>query len=116
VLLSLSFFLDVVIDLFGSIFLVLMQQLNFANLGHFTFHMGLVFVASLINILGVPLFRMDEMMRGHRGWRELNTLNGDKFSKINNFIGGLMSPRSSESKAVAVTKEIEDDEWTFEQV
>ena len=45
------------------------------------------------------------MMRGHRGWRELNMLNGDKISKINNFIGGLMSPKSSENKAIAGSKE-----------
>ena len=56
------------------------------------------------------------MMRGHRGWRELNMLNGDKISKINNFIGGLMSPKSSENKAIAGSKESEDEEWNYEQV
>ncbi|KAI5056701.1 hypothetical protein GOP47_0028519 [Adiantum capillus-veneris] len=59
--------------------------------------------------------RMDDMMRGHRGWRELSMLNGDKLTKINNFIGGLMSPRSSENKGFTGAKEADDEEWAFEQ-
>eukprot|EP00250_Pteridium_aquilinum_P001456 c11646_g1_i1 orf=256-1281(+) len=59
--------------------------------------------------------RMDEMMRGHRGWRELSMLNGDKLTKINHFIGGLMSPRSSEHKGFTGAKEADEEEWAFEQ-
>lgn len=53
--------------------------------------------------------RMDEMMRGHRGWRELSMLNGDKIAKLNSFFEGLMSPRSSE------LRDVDNDEWAFEQ-
>ncbi|KAH7444971.1 hypothetical protein KP509_02G100100 [Ceratopteris richardii] len=58
---------------------------------------------------------MDEMMRGHRGWRELSALNGDNLSKFNNFIGGLMSPKGSEHKGFTGANEADDETWAFEQ-
>lgn len=65
--------------------------------------------------LQIAYLRMDEMMRGHRGWRELSMLNGDRLTKFNHFIGGLMSPRGSDSKGSPREKEVEDEEWAFEQ-
>ncbi|KAH1203796.1 putative protein phosphatase 2C 60 [Glycine max] len=53
-------------------------------------------------------FRMDDMMRGQRGWRELAVL-GDKIDKFNGKIEGLIwSPRSRHSKE-------QDDTWAFEE-
>ncbi|KAG2700351.1 hypothetical protein I3760_07G226500 [Carya illinoinensis] len=53
-------------------------------------------------------FRMDEMMRGQRGWRELAVL-GDKINKFTGMIEGLIwSPRSSDSSEQA-------DDWAFEE-
>ncbi|KAJ0075368.1 hypothetical protein Patl1_34763 [Pistacia atlantica] len=55
------------------------------------------------------LYRMDEMMRGQRGWRELAVL-GDKMDKFSGMIEGLIwSPRSSEVKD-------HFDDWTSEEV
>lgn len=55
------------------------------------------------------LCRMDEMMRGQRGWRELAVL-GDKMNKLSGMIEGLIwSPRSSESNDRV-------DDWAFEEV
>ncbi|XP_041993123.1 probable protein phosphatase 2C 21 [Salvia splendens] len=52
--------------------------------------------------------RMDEMMRGQRGWRELAVL-GDKMNKFSGMIEGLIwSPRSGE-------KNVQVDEWAFEE-
>ncbi|XP_044487181.1 probable protein phosphatase 2C 60 isoform X1 [Mangifera indica] len=52
--------------------------------------------------------RMDEMMRGQRGWRELAVL-GDKMDKFSGMIEGLIwCPRSSEVKD-------HNDDWTFEE-
>ncbi|XP_031269914.1 probable protein phosphatase 2C 60 isoform X1 [Pistacia vera] len=52
--------------------------------------------------------RMDEMMRGQRGWRELAVL-GDKMDKFSGMIEGLIwSPRSSEVKD-------HFDDWTSEE-
>ncbi|XP_034223042.1 probable protein phosphatase 2C 60 isoform X3 [Prunus dulcis] len=57
---------------------------------------------------GVDLCRMDEMMRGQRGWRELAVL-GDKINKFTGMIEGLIwSPRSSEGNDQA-------DDWAFEE-
>uniref|UniRef100_A0A0E0JWE2 protein-serine/threonine phosphatase n=1 Tax=Oryza punctata TaxID=4537 RepID=A0A0E0JWE2_ORYPU len=54
-------------------------------------------------------FRMDEMMRGQRGWRELSAL-GDKINKIGGMIEGLIwSPRGSDSNKG-------HDDWSFEEV
>ncbi|XP_027938829.1 probable protein phosphatase 2C 60 [Vigna unguiculata] len=54
-------------------------------------------------------FRMDEMMRGQRGWRELASL-GDKINKFNGKIEGLIwSPRSREYKKA------QEDSWAFEE-
>lgn len=54
-------------------------------------------------------FRMDEMMRGQRGWRELSAL-GDKINKIGGMIEGLIwSPRGSYSNNG-------QDDWSFEEV
>ncbi|KAJ9167644.1 hypothetical protein P3X46_019261 [Hevea brasiliensis] len=53
-------------------------------------------------------FRMDEMMRGQRGWRELAVL-GDKINKFTGMIEGLIwSPRGSDSND-------QPDNWAFEE-
>ncbi|KAL8536957.1 hypothetical protein ACS0TY_012227 [Phlomoides rotata] len=53
-------------------------------------------------------FRMDEMMRGQRGWRELAIL-GDKINKFSGMIEGLIwSPRSGD-------KSDQVDDWAFEE-
>ncbi|XP_057478249.1 probable protein phosphatase 2C 60 [Actinidia eriantha] len=53
-------------------------------------------------------FRMDEMMRGQRGWRELAVL-GDKINKFTGMIEGLIwSPRSGEGND-------QMDDWAFEE-
>lgn len=53
-------------------------------------------------------FRMDEMMRGQRGWRELAVL-GDKLNKFTGMIEGLIwSPRNSEGNDQV-------DDWAFEE-
>ncbi|KAF7083906.1 hypothetical protein CFC21_087638 [Triticum aestivum] len=53
-------------------------------------------------------FRMDEMMRGQRGWRELSAL-GDKMNKFSGMIEGLIwSPRGSDSKNA-------EDDWALEE-
>ncbi|KAG5563009.1 hypothetical protein RHGRI_005677 [Rhododendron griersonianum] len=53
-------------------------------------------------------FRMDEMMRGQRGWRELAVL-GDKINKFTGMIEGLIwSPRSGDGNDQV-------DEWAFEE-
>ncbi|XP_062099374.1 probable protein phosphatase 2C 60 [Humulus lupulus] len=55
-------------------------------------------------------FRMDEMMRGQRGWRELAIL-GDKINRFTGMIEGFIwSPRSSSSD----TNDHVDD-WAFEE-
>ncbi|KAL3511991.1 hypothetical protein ACH5RR_024708 [Cinchona calisaya] len=52
--------------------------------------------------------RMDEMMCGQRGWRELSGL-GDKMQKVTGMIEGLIwSPRSSEANGKI-------DDWSSEQ-
>uniref|UniRef100_A0A0C9S216 protein-serine/threonine phosphatase n=1 Tax=Wollemia nobilis TaxID=56998 RepID=A0A0C9S216_9CONI len=55
-------------------------------------------------------FRMDDMMRGQRGWRELAIL-GDKFNKFTGFIEGFIwsSPKHTESNV-----EGQEDSWAFE--
>ncbi|KAL2236905.1 UNVERIFIED_CONTAM: putative protein phosphatase 2C 60 [Sesamum indicum] len=53
-------------------------------------------------------FRMDEMMRGQRGWRELAVL-GDKINKFTGMIEGLIwSPRGGDKNDQA-------DDWAFEE-
>ncbi|KAK9282318.1 hypothetical protein L1049_005232 [Liquidambar formosana] len=53
-------------------------------------------------------FRMDEMMRGQRGWRELAIL-GDKIDKFSGMIEGLIwSPKGGE-----VNDQLDD--WPFEE-
>ncbi|PKI33994.1 hypothetical protein CRG98_045612 [Punica granatum] len=53
-------------------------------------------------------FRMDEMMRGQRGWRELAVL-GDKINKFTGMIEGLIwSPRGADANERV-------DEWAFEE-
>ncbi|TKW22108.2 hypothetical protein SEVIR_4G204600v4 [Setaria viridis] len=53
-------------------------------------------------------FRMDEMMRGQRGWRELQAL-GDKINQFTGIIEGLIwSPKGSDSND-------RHDEWAFEE-
>uniref|UniRef100_A0A1D1XJ46 protein-serine/threonine phosphatase n=1 Tax=Anthurium amnicola TaxID=1678845 RepID=A0A1D1XJ46_9ARAE len=53
-------------------------------------------------------FRMDEMMRGQRGWRELAIL-GDKINKLTGMIEGLIwSPRGGDSHE-------QIDDWAFEE-
>ncbi|CAI8593187.1 unnamed protein product [Vicia faba] len=52
--------------------------------------------------------RMDEMMHGQRGWRELAVL-GDKMEKFSGMLEGFIwSPKSSEANDRA-------DEWAFEE-
>lgn len=54
-------------------------------------------------------FRMDEMMRGQRGWRELAVL-GDKINKFTGMIEGLIwSPRGGDGNEQV-------DDWAFEEV
>ncbi|AQK55353.1 putative protein phosphatase 2C 21 [Zea mays] len=54
-------------------------------------------------------FRMDEMMRGQRGWRELQAL-GDKINQFSGIIEGLIwSPKASDSND-------KHDDWAFEEV
>jgi protein phosphatase 1G len=54
-------------------------------------------------------FRMDEMMQGQRGWRELQAL-GDKINQFTGMIEGLIwSPKGSDSND-------EHDDWAFEEV
>lgn len=53
--------------------------------------------------------RMDEMMRGQKGWRELAVL-GDKLNKFSGMIEGLIwSPRGSDVND-------RGDDWAFEEV
>ncbi|XP_027344530.1 probable protein phosphatase 2C 60 isoform X2 [Abrus precatorius] len=68
--------------------------------------------AYLAGDLGTSLqksfLRMDEMMRGQRGWRELAVL-GDKIEKISGMLEGFIwSPRSSEAND-------RFDDWAFEE-
>ncbi|WCJ40349.1 Protein phosphatase 2C family protein [Euphorbia peplus] len=52
--------------------------------------------------------RMDEMMRGQRGWRELAVL-GDKIEKVSGMIEGLIwSPKIVEANG-------HSDDWSFEE-
>jgi hypothetical protein len=52
---------------------------------------------------------MDEMMRGQRGWRELQAL-GDKINQFSGIIEGLIwSPKASDSND-------RHDDWAFEEV
>ncbi|XP_057520932.1 probable protein phosphatase 2C 60 [Amaranthus tricolor] len=61
----------------------------------------------LSTALQKAFFRMDEMMRGQRGWRELAVL-GDKINKFTGMIEGLIwSPRSGDGNE-------HDDDWAFE--
>ncbi|CAN4075801.1 unnamed protein product [Withania somnifera] len=53
-------------------------------------------------------FRMDEMMRGQRGWRELAAL-GDRLNKFSGMIEGLIwSPRNGDGNG-------NNDDWAFEE-
>ncbi|KAK4349483.1 hypothetical protein RND71_032238 [Anisodus tanguticus] len=53
-------------------------------------------------------FRMDEMMRGQRGWRELAAL-GDRLNKFSGMIEGLVwSPRNGDRNG-------NTDDWAFEE-
>ncbi|CAN6220578.1 unnamed protein product [Urochloa humidicola] len=53
-------------------------------------------------------FRMDEMMRGQRGWRELQAL-GDKINQFTGIIEGLIwSPKAGDSND-------RHDDWAFEE-
>lgn len=61
----------------------------------------------LATALQKSFFRMDEMMRGQRGWRELAIL-GDKINKFTGMIEGLIwSPRGGDGNE-------HDDNWAFE--
>ncbi|XP_058785971.1 probable protein phosphatase 2C 60 isoform X1 [Vicia villosa] len=69
--------------------------------------------AYLVGDIGTSLqesfLRMDEMMRGQRGWRELSIL-GDKINKFTGMIEGLIwSPRSSNGISRV-------DDWACEEV
>lgn len=53
-------------------------------------------------------FRMDEMMHGQRGWRELAAL-GDRLNKFSGMIEGLIwSPRNGDGNG-------NNDDWAFEE-
>ncbi|KAJ3679187.1 hypothetical protein LUZ60_017198 [Juncus effusus] len=55
-------------------------------------------------------FRMDEMMKGQRGWREISQL-GDKINKFAGMVEGLIwSPKASDSK-----NNLTIDDWPFEE-
>ncbi|KAM2527382.1 hypothetical protein TB1_024644 [Malus domestica] len=57
--------------------------------------------------------RMDEMMRGQRGWRELAIL-GDKIDKVSGLIEGfIFSPKSVEAKSSAFNDHV--DQWSSEE-
>ncbi|XP_074296487.1 putative protein phosphatase 2C 60 isoform X4 [Silene latifolia] len=61
----------------------------------------------LTTALQKAFFRMDEMMRGQRGWRELAFL-GDKLNKFTGMIEGLIwSPKAGDGNE-------HDDDWAFE--
>ncbi|KAM5578534.1 hypothetical protein ABKV19_008709 [Rosa sericea] len=73
--------------------------------------------AYLAGDLGTSLqkafLRMDEMMRGQRGWRELAVL-GDKIDKVSGLIEGfIFSPKSVEAKRSAFNDQI--DQWSSEE-
>ena len=54
-------------------------------------------------------FRMDDMMQGQRGWRELAVL-GDKMNKFSGMIEGFIwSPRSGDANN-------QPDNWPLEDV
>ncbi|AQL05854.1 putative protein phosphatase 2C 21 [Zea mays] len=60
-------------------------------------------------VVHIAYFRMDEMMRGQRGWRELQAL-GDKINQFSGIIEGLIwSPKASDSND-------RHDDWAFEEV
>lgn len=62
-----------------------------------------------LNLMFACWCRMDEMMRGQRGWRELAVL-GDKINKFTGMIEGLIwSPRSGDANDQV-------DDWAFEEV
>ena len=61
------------------------------------------------------VYRMDEMMRGHRGWRELHIVPKNRISKISEFFGDIVSPKVSENKATEINYAVEDN-WIFEKV
>eukprot|EP00252_Welwitschia_mirabilis_P024223 TRINITY_DN7105_c0_g1_i1.p1 TRINITY_DN7105_c0_g1~~TRINITY_DN7105_c0_g1_i1.p1 ORF type:complete len:337 (+),score=75.30 TRINITY_DN7105_c0_g1_i1:360-1370(+) len=52
--------------------------------------------------------RMDEMMRGQRGWRELAIL-GDKFNRFSGLVEGFIWPSSKQSE-----NNDQADDWAFE--
>ncbi|XP_008228808.1 PREDICTED: probable protein phosphatase 2C 60 [Prunus mume] len=73
--------------------------------------------AYLAGDLGTSLqkafLRMDEMMRGQRGWRELAVL-GDKIDKVSGLIEGfIFSPKSVEAKSGAFNDHT--DQWSSEE-
>ncbi|XVE71273.1 hypothetical protein DITRI_Ditri10aG0137800 [Diplodiscus trichospermus] len=62
----------------------------------------------IVAALQRAFFRMDEMMRGQRGWRELAIL-GDKINKFTGMIEGLIwSPRGGDGNDQV-------DNWAFEE-
>lgn len=58
--------------------------------------------------------RMDEMMRGERGWRELATM-GDTMEQLNGRIEGFLWHKYHAEKHQAENKE-QNDDWTPEKV
>ncbi|KAL6134212.1 hypothetical protein ACLB2K_066445 [Fragaria x ananassa] len=73
--------------------------------------------AYLTGDLGTSLhkafLRMDEMMRGQRGWRELAVL-GDKIDKVSGLIEGfIFTPKSAEAKRSAFNDQM--DQWSSEE-
>ncbi|MFQ6619218.1 hypothetical protein Gotur_000131 [Gossypium turneri] len=71
-------------------------------------HGGKTWMVQVLMIVFSSIYRMDEMMRGQRGWRELAIL-GDKINKFTGMIEGLIwSPRGGDSNDQV-------DNWAFEE-
>ncbi|GMN36305.1 hypothetical protein TIFTF001_005914 [Ficus carica] len=71
------------------------------------------YIADLGTSLQKAFLRMDEMMRGQRGWRELAIL-GDKIDKASGVLEGLIwSPRGGEVKRGEFSNHADD--WSSEE-
>lgn len=79
------------------------------------FVISIAVTLTLLHIMSIyenkfaSLCRMDEMMCGQRGWRELSVL-GDKKDQLSGRMEGLIcSPKSGEAKS-------QHDDWPVEEV
>lgn len=93
--------------------MVLYRSISFISINgnvHMTFRWN-CFYQNYVTffLIFLHIGRMDEMMRGQRGWRELAVL-GDKIEKLSGMLEGFIwSPRSSEANESI-------DDWAFEEV